>query len=73
MTDYNDHSKLKHDSESNMDALEVAIVNGEEERLHMLLTNILFDEIQKNHLINLAIHSGNTEIIKLLKKSPSTL
>lgn len=73
MTDYNDHSKLKHDSISNMDALEISIVNGEEERLKMLLTDIVFDEIQKSYLISLAIHSGNKEIVKILKGSPATL
>jgi hypothetical protein len=73
MTDYNDHSKLKHDSVSNMKALETAIVNNEEARLKMLLTDIVFDEIQKSYLISLAIHSGNKEIVKLLKGSPATL
>jgi hypothetical protein len=72
MTDSTDHNKLKHDSVSNMAALETAIVNGEESRLKMLLTNIVFDEIQKSYLISLAIHSDNSEIVKLLKGSPAT-
>jgi hypothetical protein len=72
MTDGTDHKKLKHDSVSNMAALETAIVNGEESRLKMLLTNIVFDEIQKSYLISLAIHSDNSEIVKLLKGSPAT-
>jgi hypothetical protein len=72
MTDYDDHSKLKHDSVSNMGALEIAIVNADEARLKMLLTDIVFDEIQKSYLISLAIHSGNTEIVNLLKGSPAT-
>jgi hypothetical protein len=74
MTDNNDNSnsKLKHDSASNMDALKLAIFNGEEQRLKALLTNLIFDEIQKSYLINFAEHRGNLEIVRLLKNSPAT-
>lgn len=71
MTDYNDNSKLKHDPESNMEALKTAIVNGEERRLKALLTNLLFDELQKSYLITLAEHRGNPEIVSLLKGAPA--
>ena len=54
-----------------MEALKTAIVNGEEQRLKALLTNILFDELQKNYLITLAEHRGNPEIVGLLKGSPA--
>jgi hypothetical protein len=69
MTDY---SKLKHDSASNMDALKTAIVNGEEVHLKMLLTNLVFDELQKAYLVNLATHCGKLDIVKLLNDSPAT-
>jgi hypothetical protein len=72
MTDYNDHTKLKRDSASNMDAVEDAIIKGKEEQLQLLLTNILFDEMQKSYLISLAIHSGKPEIVQLLKDTPAT-
>jgi hypothetical protein len=72
MTDYNDHSKLKHDSVSNMKTLESAIIKGKEETIKALLTDILFDEIQKSYLISLAMHSGNSKIVELLKGSPAT-
>lgn len=55
-----------------MKALELAIVNGEEERLKALLTNLLSDEIQKSDLINVAKHSGNSEIERLLNGAPTT-
>ncbi|GAB54548.1 hypothetical protein GPUN_0401 [Glaciecola punicea ACAM 611] len=42
------------------------------ERLKALLTNILFDEIQKSFLINLAKHSDNPDIAKLLEEIPAT-
>ena len=71
MTDYNDNSKLKHDAVSNMEALKTVIVNDDEQRLKALMTNLLFDEIQKKHLINLAKHHGNPEIVKLLKGVPA--
>jgi hypothetical protein len=71
MTDYNDNSKLKHDPESNMEALKTAIVNGEEQQLKALLTNLLFDGLQKSYLISLAEHRGNPEIVSLLKGAPA--
>lgn len=37
-----------------------------------LLTNILFDELQKSYLISLAIRSGKPEIVRLLKDTPAT-
>jgi len=72
MTDYNATNNLKHDPDSNMRALKNAIFNGEDEKLKMLLTNLVFDEIQKGYLINLAKDIGNSEIIELLKGSPTT-
>lgn len=72
MTDYKDSNKLKHDPDSNMRALKNAIVNGEGEKLKMLLTNLVFDEIQKGYLINLAKDIGNSEIIELLQGAPAT-
>lgn len=72
MTDYNDHSKLKHDSLSNMDALKAAIVNKDEERLKALLTDMLLDELQKSYLINLSEHRGNSEITMLIRGVPAT-
>jgi hypothetical protein len=71
MTDYNDNSTLKHDPESNVEALKTAIVNGEELRLRALLTNLLFDELQKSYLITLAEQRGNPEIVSLLKGAPA--
>lgn len=72
MTDYNDHSTLKHDSTSNMKALETAIFDGKEQRLKLLLSNLLFDEIQKSFLINLAIKTGNLKMVELLKEAPAS-
>ncbi len=72
MTDYNDKSKLSSESASNMRALESAIFNGHEQRLKALLTNLLFDELQKRYLVNLAKQSGYPEIVKLLKGAPAT-
>ena len=71
MTDYNDNSKLKHDPESNMQALKTAIADGKVQRIKALLTNLLFDEIQKSYLIKLAEHSGNSEITNLIKGAPA--
>jgi hypothetical protein len=72
MTDYNGTNNLKYDPDSNMQALKNAIFNGEDEKLKMLLTNIVFDEIQKGYLINLAKDIGNSEIVELLKGAPAT-
>jgi hypothetical protein len=72
MTDYKDSNTLKHNPDSNMRALKNAIFNSEGEKLKMLLTNLVFDEIQKGYLINLAKDIGNSEIVELLKGSPAT-
>jgi hypothetical protein len=55
-----------------MEALKSAIFKGQENKIKMLLTNLLFDEIQKGYLIKLAEQSGNAEIIQLLKGAPAT-
>jgi hypothetical protein len=67
-----DNNNLKHDSSSNMEAVKTAILNGKEAQLKMLLTNLVFDELQKGYLINLAEQSGRSEIVKFLKDSPAT-
>jgi len=72
MTDYNKNSHLKHDSASNMQDLKTAIVNGEADHLKMLLTNLVFDELQKAYLIDLAKHCDNANIVELLKDAPAT-
>jgi hypothetical protein len=72
MADHNDNRKRELNSTSNMNALQTAVVNGEEERLKALLTNQLFDELQKSHLINLAEQNGHSKIVKLLKETPAT-
>jgi hypothetical protein len=72
MTDYNENSKLKLDPSSNMAALKSAISNGEENKIKMLLTNLLFDEVQKADLIKFAELSGNPEIVELLEGAPAT-
>jgi hypothetical protein len=70
MTDYS--NKLKHDSASNMQALKTAIVKGEQEHIKMLLTNLVFDELQKAYLINVAEKMGDLNIIALLNDAPAT-
>jgi hypothetical protein len=69
MTNY---YQLKHDSASNMEVLKITIFNGEEEKLKMLLTNLVFDELQKAYLISLAVHCGNSDIVELLNHAPAT-
>ncbi|MFQ3189717.1 MAG: hypothetical protein ACI936_000842 [Paraglaciecola sp.] len=72
MTNYNDESTCRHDTASNMETLKTAIFNGEEQRLKALLTNMLFDEIQKSYLISLAVHHGNLKIVRLFRSAPAT-
>ena len=72
MTNYNENSNLKLDSVSNMEALKTAIFNGQQNKMKMLLTNMLFDEVQKGYLIKLAEQRGELEIVELLKGAPAT-
>ena len=72
MTNYNENSNLNLDSVSNMEALKTAIFNGQQNKMKMLLTNMLFDEIQKGYLIKLAEQRGESEIAELLKGAPAT-
>jgi hypothetical protein len=72
MTDYNDSSKRYENNRLNLQDLESAINKGQEERLKQLLTNELFDELQKSAFIKLAKSKGNANIIKLLEDTPAT-
>ncbi|WP_339773573.1 hypothetical protein [uncultured Paraglaciecola sp.] len=72
MTDYNNESTLKQNPTLHMEALKTAITDGDEEQLKGLLTNEIFDELQKSHLIHLAEETGNSDIVKILKGTPAT-
>tara|TARA_R110000772_G_scaffold111529_6_gene215402 strand:+ start:960 stop:1181 length:222 start_codon:yes stop_codon:yes gene_type:complete len=72
MTDYNDQSNLKKRPKLPIEAIKTAIGNGDEQRLKALLSNEVFDELEKSHLIDLAKQSGNTDIVKLLEGTPAT-
>ncbi|ABG41112.1 hypothetical protein Patl_2597 [Paraglaciecola sp. T6c] len=72
MTDYNDQSNLQQRPELATQAIKTAIANGDEVRLKALLTNELFDELEKKHFIELAKENGNTNIVKLLEGTPAT-
>ncbi|MEO9944848.1 hypothetical protein [Paraglaciecola sp.] len=66
------NNTLKLDSESNIEAIKVAIAKGEESKVKMLLTNIIFDELQKEYLIKWAEHCQTPNIVTLLKTAPAT-
>ncbi|MAD14960.1 MAG: hypothetical protein CL579_02640 [Alteromonadaceae bacterium] len=72
MTDYNDQSNLQQRPALATQAIKTAIANGDEVRLKALLTNEVFDELEKNHFVELAKESGNTNIVKLLEDTPAT-
>jgi len=57
---------------ANMEGLQSAIANGEENRVKQLLTNEVLDELQKAHLIDLAKLNGNQNIVKLLEDAPAS-
>ena len=72
MTDYHDQSNLQQRPALATQAIKTAIANGDEVRLKALLTNEVFDELEKNHFVELAKESGNTNIVKLLEDTPAT-
>ena len=44
----------------------------DETRLKTLLTNEVFDELEKRHFIDLAKEQGNPAIVKLIEDTPAT-
>ena len=52
MTDYNDKSNLEDSPAVATKAIKTAIANGDETRLKTLLTNEVFDELEKRHFIH---------------------
>jgi hypothetical protein len=72
MTDYDDSSNRSQNTILNLQDIKKAIINGEEDRLKLLLTNQVFDELQKSHFISLAKVNGHPEIEKLLNNTPAT-
>ncbi|MCW8108020.1 hypothetical protein OPS25_05870 [Alteromonas ponticola] len=53
-------------------ALQDAILEHDNDRIRLLLTNELLDEVQKSHLVELAKSKGTPSIVKLLENTPST-
>lgn len=54
-----------------MEGLQSAIANGEINRVKQLLTHEMLDELQKQHLIELAKSSNQSEIAELLDNTPA--
>lgn len=72
MTDYEDASKRHQNKTLNLEDIEKAIVNGKQQRIKALISNQLFDELQKGYLIRLAKKHKQTEIEMLLRGTPAT-
>lgn len=72
MTDYNDKSNIEDSPAVATKAIKTAIANGDETRLKALLTNEVFDELEKSHFIDMAKEQGNPAIVKLIEGTPAT-
>ncbi|WP_102794510.1 hypothetical protein [Bowmanella denitrificans] len=70
MTDSHCVKDAKSNAIARMEGLQMAIANGEVDRVRQLLANQVLDKLQKSYLLDLAELNQKAEIVKLLEKTP---